>query len=100
MARYEHTRIKTSKVTRGEFDPIAKDIKSFTTTFYGTIPESDNDIWVITTQGDRLDNLASQFYGDIGLWWYIAKANNLTFMTVPVGTSLRIPGSTTYAIGK
>jgi len=100
MARYEHTRIKTSKVTRGTDDPYTKDSRSFTTTFYGTIPEGDNDIWIITTQGDRLDNLANQFYGNVNLWWYIAKANNLSFMTVPVATSLRIPGSITYAIGK
>ena len=50
--------------------------------------------------GDRLDHLAHQFYGDVSLWWYIAKANNLKFMTVPTGISLRIPGSTNYAIGK
>ena len=34
------------------------------------------------------------------LWWYIAKANHLRFMTLEPGTSLRIPTTTQYAIGK
>jgi nucleoid-associated protein YgaU len=89
MGRYEHTKIKTGKFG----------IKSNRTTIYQEIPERDDDIWVITQHGDRLDNLAHQFYGNVNLWWYIAKANNLTFMTLPSGTSLRIPATTQYAIG-
>ena len=98
MARYEHTKIKQSTVTRGR-SPKSYNITSHGTTIYSNIPETDSDIWVITQHGDRLDNLAFQFYGDQSLWWYIAKANYLSFMTIPVGTSLRIPGTTNYAIG-
>ena len=98
MARYEHTKIKQSVVTRGRY-PKPYNITSYRTTIYSTIPETDSDIYVITQHGDRLDNLAFQFYGDQSLWWYIAKANNLSFMTLPIGTSLRIPGTTNYAIG-
>ena len=98
MARYEHTKIKQSVVVRGR-SPKPYNITSYRTTIYSAIPETDSDIWVITQHGDRLDNLANQFYGDTNLWWYIAKANNLTFMTIPTGTSLRIPGTTNYAIG-
>ena len=98
MARYEHSRIKEGKVIRGK-SPKPYNITSFGTTIYSSIPETDSDIYVITQHGDRLDNLAQQFYGDVNLWWYIAKANNLTFMTLPIGTSLRIPGTTQYAIG-
>ena len=98
MARYEHTKIKQSVVTRGR-SPESYNITSYRTTIYSAIPETDSDIYVITQHGDRLDNLAFQFYGDQSLWWYIAKANNLTFMTLPTGTSLRIPGTTNYAIG-
>ena len=90
MGRYENTKLKINNKTN---------IKSLSTTVYEKIPESDNDIWVITQHGDRLDNLAFQFYGDQNLWWYIAKANNLTFMTVTPGTSLRIPATTQFAIG-
>ena len=98
MARYEHTKIKQSIVVRGR-SPKPYNITSLRTNVYSSIPESDSDIYVITTAGDRLDNLAAQFYGDVSLWWYIAKANNLTFMTIPVGTRLRIPSTIQYAIG-
>jgi nucleoid-associated protein YgaU len=89
MSRYEHSKVKLNK----------HNVKSHNTTIYNEIPEKDDDIWVVTTLGDRLDTLAFQFYGDQNLWWYIGKANNLTFMTIPVGTSLRIPATTEYAIG-
>ena len=46
-----------------------------------------------------MDNLAFQFYGDASLWWYIAKANNLTALNVPAGKSLVIPASTDSAYG-
>ena len=36
---------------------------------------SVNDLYVVTTVGDRLDLLANQFYNDIRLWWVIATAN-------------------------
>jgi hypothetical protein len=99
MPRYEHTRKKISNVVRGEDKKVPYNISSYSTTIYSNIPPSDSDIYVITQMGDRLDHLAYQFYGDVSLWWYIAKANNLKFMTVPTGTSLRIPGTTKYALG-
>ena len=89
MSRYENTKIKVNKFG----------IKSNTTTIYQEIPQKDEDVWIITQHGDRLDNLAHQFYGNVNLWWYIAKANNLTLMTIPIGTSLRIPATTQYAVG-
>ena len=98
MARYENTKIKEGKVIRGS-SRIPYNITSYRTTTYSNIPKTDSDLYVITTAGDRLDNLAAQFYGDVSLWWYIAKANNLTFMTIPVGTRLRIPSTIQYAIG-
>ena len=42
---------------------------------YPEIPLSADDLYVITTTGDRLDLLANQFYNDIRLWWIIAAAN-------------------------
>ena len=42
---------------------------------YPEIPLSINDLYIITTAGDRLDLLANQFYNDIRLWWIIATAN-------------------------
>ena len=99
MSRYENVKIKKEKVTRGLNQPKSYNISSNKTIIYSGVPESDSDIWVITQQGDRLDTLASQFYGDVTLWWYIAKAYNLKYMTIPIGTSLRIPGTKQFAIG-
>ncbi len=100
MGRYENTRIKKSNIIRGEKIKKSYNITSHSTTIYSSIPETDDDIFIITQMGDRLDTLAAQFYNDPRLWWYIAKANSLTFITVPTGTSIRIPGNTQYAIGK
>ena len=99
MARYSNTKIKISSGVRGG-KSIPYRFKTNSTTIYSSIPKTDSDIYVITQDGDRLDLLANQFYGDVNLWWYIAKANGLTFMSIPIGTSLRIPGTTQYAIGR
>lgn len=60
---------------------------------YPEIPETENDIYVITTGGDRYDVLAQQFYGDSTLWWVIASANtSKTDGLIPKpGVQLRIP---------
>ena len=42
---------------------------------YPFIPLSSNDIYILTSIGDRLDSLADQFYNDIRLWWVITTAN-------------------------
>ena len=42
-----------------------------------SIPKSTLDITIATETGDRLDTLATQFYGDPSLWWVIASANNI-----------------------
>jgi phage tail protein X len=58
------------------------------------IPLSENDIYVITGEGDRLDLLANQFYKDTTLWWIISIANrelNQGSMYLPVGMQIRIP---------
>ena len=60
---------------------------------YPNIPLRDDDIYVATETGDRLDTLAYQYYRDASLWWIIAAANNIH--TAPFGlndgTILRIP---------
>jgi phage tail protein X len=61
---------------------------------YPEVVLSNNDIYVITNSGDRLDILAQQFYGDSSLWWIISIANsNLSqnSLFIPEGTQLRIP---------
>lgn len=65
----------------------------YRTRIYPNIPLSDEDIYIATQTGDRLDTLAYQFYGDSTLWWIIATANNIHDSTFAVedGTVLRIP---------
>ena len=46
-------------------------------TIYPKIPIKDSDIFIYPKFGDRLDNLAQKYYGDVSLWWILAKANNL-----------------------
>jgi len=86
MARYSNSTIlKTSTGTpyyRGKLYPI--------------MPLSEDDNYVITTVGDRLDNLAYQYYRDSELYWIISIANNNitkgSIFPIP-GTQLRIPGN-------
>ena len=95
MSRYSNT-----KITRKSLLPKQKkNVLSYETTLYQRINETNGDLHIISTEGDRLDNLAFQFYGDSSLWWYIAKANNLTAMNIPAGKSLVIPASADGAIG-
>lgn len=54
---------------------------------------SENDIYIYSKVGDRLDNLAYKYYEDQSLWWVIAKANNIgkgSWLVEP-GLLLRIP---------
>ena len=60
---------------------------------YPNIPLRDDDIYVATETGDRLDSLAYTFYKDSNLWWIIAAANKIHNAPIgfPDGTILRIP---------
>ena len=71
----------------------------YRSTYFKNIPITDDDVYIISQFGDRLDLLAYQFYGDVTLWWYIARANNLFTFNIPANIQLRIPGSTQYAQG-
>jgi nucleoid-associated protein YgaU len=69
-------------------------------TIYPKINASDNDMYIISEAGDRLDLLANKYYNDKTLWWIIATANNIndaTFYVEP-GLQLRIPSNTTAII--
>lgn len=71
--------------------PIAS--QYYTNNIYPDIPLSNDDNYIITTLGDRLDLLAYDFYGDVNLWWIIASANSLpgdSLFPEP-GMQLRIP---------
>jgi hypothetical protein len=85
MKRYENIKVVQS--------PEGKQYR--TTTIYPETPISENDYYIITTAGDRYDNLADQFYSDHTLWWVIASANSSerASLIVEPGIQLRIPGN-------
>jgi len=60
---------------------------------YPSIPVSEEDVYLISTAGDRYDTLALQYYKDSSLWWIIASANNsMNGSLIPTpGVQLRIP---------
>jgi hypothetical protein len=65
--------------------------------FYQNIPLSTNDIYVITTSGDRLDLLSTRFYNSSQYYWVIALANpnktNPGSLFITPGTQIRIPAN-------
>ena len=75
----------------------------YKTSRYPEIPLAENDLYVITVQGDRYDTLAQQYYNDSSLWWIISIANTgnagygtLTglpqnSLVIPSGIQIRIP---------
>ncbi len=77
----------------------------YKTSRYPEVPLSENDIYVISTQGDRFDVLAQQYYGDSSLWWVISIANTgnagagtlpvlpQNSLVIPEGTQIRIPNN-------
>tara|TARA_R100000315_G_C5235344_1_gene147071 strand:- start:5277 stop:5576 length:300 start_codon:yes stop_codon:yes gene_type:complete len=99
MSRYGSTKISRGITTYNRGNRKAKSL-AYRTTIYDDVPERDDDIYVTTQPGDRLDNLALVFYGSSIHWWFIAHVNNLTTMNVEVGSTLRIPATLERANGR
>ena len=79
---------------RTKKDPITK-IIYYSNMIYPYIPPEDNDIYIQTRNGDRLDLLAEEYYGNSALYWVIVSANpenvrNDSFFVTP-GIQIRIP---------
>ena len=87
MNRYPSTLIR--KETSGP--------RYFGSTKYPPIDFTIEDFYIISMQGDRLDNLAAQFYGDPTLYWILQVANTLKRDSLypEVGLQLRIPQNIT-----
>ena len=60
---------------------------------YPFVSETDRDIYLVATSGDRYDRLSYQFYGTPSYWWAIASANgaNKDSLMIQPGVQLRIP---------
>ena len=77
----------------------------YQTSRYPEVPLSPNDIYVYTTQGDRFDILAQQYYKNSSLWWVISIANTgnagagtlvslpQNSLIIPEGIQIRIPSN-------
>ena len=84
--------MKRYSTTRAKFDKAG--FRVYGTTYYPEIPIENGDKFIYSKFGDRFDLLAHKFYGDVTLWWVIAKANGLKGkMYVPQNTEIRIPGN-------
>ena len=91
MKRYATTRQKIDK----------SGVRVYSTTYYPEIPLENADRFVYAIDGDRLDSLAYKHYGDVTLWWIIAKANGLRGKPVLTpGKLIRIPSNITNIIEK
>lgn len=78
---------------------------NYQTTRYPEVPLLDDDTYVYTSQGDRFDILANQYYGNQSLWWIISIANTAVAGTslpsdlpqdsliIPEGIQIRIPAN-------
>jgi hypothetical protein len=82
---YRYQNIQVVKNNTGE--------RYYSNNIYPDIPLSNDDNYVITVLGDRLDLLAFDFYGDVGMWWIIASANSLPgdSLYLEPGSQIRIP---------
>jgi len=69
-------------------------IRRYTNIKYPSILRSSLDIYVYTTQGDRYDVLALNYYNDSSLWWVINRANpnqSSDSLYPNIGDQIRIP---------
>ena len=83
--RIEHTNLRISPNKKRYYKALK----------YPEIPLTFDDIYVTTTSGDRLDNIANQFYDDVDLWWVISIANpdviRRDSFNLKPGIEIRIP---------
>jgi hypothetical protein len=69
--------------------------RRYLSTVLPEVPLSADDSYIITQDGDRLDNLSFEFYNDPQFWWVIAAANPNKLKKdsyyVALGEQIRIP---------
>jgi hypothetical protein len=55
---------------------------------------------LVLSEGQRLDHIAGQLFGDGGLWWVIAATSGIGWgLQVPPGTRLLIPTDINTVLG-
>ena len=86
FSRYSRDRVQSSGLSLRTTISIAAIRRGI---FTGTIPIGQR---IVTTQGDRLDTLSGEYYGDASYWWVLAAASNIGWaIQVPPGTVVIIP---------
>ena len=90
---------------RYKFQPIRKDkdteVQFLSRTKYPVIEEQDTDVKIIAKYGDNLTKLAFDYYGDVDLYWIIARRNKFTNTIYRViGQELYIPTDISEAISE
>lgn len=85
MRRYDNIRVQRDRNLK----------RYYTNTILPEVPLSQDDSYIITQDGDRLDNLSFEFYNDTQFWWVIAAANPNKLRKdsyyVALGEQIRIP---------
>ena len=102
---YGHLRDVRSSVYQHILKTKIEGNLAYVTSRYPEVPLSENDIYVYTTQGDRFDILAQQYYKNSSLWWVISIANTgnagagtlvslpQNSLIIPEGIQIRIPSN-------
>ena len=95
--RYEHSYLIPNS-RKVESDGNVKTVRRLSSVMYPDLSTPD-DTKIVSQEGDRLDLLAKEFYGDESFWFAIARANNLGkgSMAVPPGLIIRIPFYSDYS---
>jgi len=65
-------------------------VRKFDHYIYPYPNHGNNDIYIITIIGDRLDALANEYYGDPSLWWYIASSNGILASSFALEPNIRL----------
>lgn len=80
-----------------ESDGNVRDVRRLSTVMYPDL-KTDDDQVIMAVEGDRLDVIAKEYYGDESFWFVIANANNLGrgTLNVPGGTLVRVPRYAEY----
>jgi phage tail protein X len=84
---------KYNNLTSTELDVEMKR-RYYTSIIDPEIPKQSDDIYVVSTFGDRLDLLAWNYYQNVDYWWIIAAANpelRKDTLNLEIGTQIRIP---------
>lgn len=80
--------IKTSRTEEGK--------KYLLPVIYPSIEPTREDVYLLTSVGDRFDILAQQYYNDSSLWWIIATENSQAYtggLFPKPGVQIRIPAN-------